>query len=258
MAAAEKPEATEKGGLYHLSDADEGGGVGGRGGGNGGENPPDPSGGGSDPGDVDMDRYEDGLSYQNPRTSLWIPPASGYSLIEEMLYNDPWRLLVACMLLNKTSGKTVFSCPPSHPHPTHTPTPLSFVPLHALPFQSLPSHSADTRCIGLKDRKTTFGKRATSLTVRIDCPQTPSHLVAAKFPAQHLPPLPLLPAGASPSIRSGPMHVPEKGGGEGTWCVDLHLVEKGTENTVASYEARNTERSPPPPPIPPSLQEPFY
>ena len=39
----------------------------------------------------------------NPRVSLWEPPQSPYSLIEEELFGDPWRLLVACILLNKTS-----------------------------------------------------------------------------------------------------------------------------------------------------------
>lgn len=43
----------------------------------------------------------------NPRVCLWTPPQSPYSLIEEVLYGDPWKLLVACMLLNKTSGKQV-------------------------------------------------------------------------------------------------------------------------------------------------------
>ncbi|KAL3131721.1 hypothetical protein ABBQ38_007443 [Trebouxia sp. C0009 RCD-2024] len=43
----------------------------------------------------------------NPRQALWHPPASPYGLIEEMLYEDPWKLLVACMLLNVTSGLQV-------------------------------------------------------------------------------------------------------------------------------------------------------
>ena len=42
-----------------------------------------------------------------PRISLWVPPASPYSLIEEVLYVDPWKLLLACMLLNKTNAKQV-------------------------------------------------------------------------------------------------------------------------------------------------------
>ena len=39
----------------------------------------------------------------------WIPPASSYGLLEEQLYEDPWKLLVACMLLNKTSINQVRS-----------------------------------------------------------------------------------------------------------------------------------------------------
>lgn len=34
----------------------------------------------------------------------WVPPVSVHALIQEELYKDPWKLLVACMLLNKTSG----------------------------------------------------------------------------------------------------------------------------------------------------------
>lgn len=44
----------------------------------------------------------------DPRTALWQPPASPYGLIEEYLYDDPWKLLVACMLLNVTAGKQVW------------------------------------------------------------------------------------------------------------------------------------------------------
>ena len=43
----------------------------------------------------------------DPRKALWHPPASPYGLIEEYLYEDPWKLLVACMLLNVTAGKQV-------------------------------------------------------------------------------------------------------------------------------------------------------
>lgn len=41
------------------------------------------------------------------KIALWEPPVSPYFLIEEVLYNDPWKLLVACMLLNKTTGRAV-------------------------------------------------------------------------------------------------------------------------------------------------------
>jgi len=39
----------------------------------------------------------------------WVPPVSPYGLIQEKLYKDPWKLLVACMLLNKTSGQQVWA-----------------------------------------------------------------------------------------------------------------------------------------------------
>lgn len=43
----------------------------------------------------------------DPRIALWDPPPSPFGLIEEVLYHDPWKLLVACMLLNKTTGRAV-------------------------------------------------------------------------------------------------------------------------------------------------------
>nr|XP_046253358.1 methyl-CpG-binding domain protein 4 [Scatophagus argus] len=35
----------------------------------------------------------------------WTPPRSPYSLVQETLFHDPWKLLVATVFLNKTSGK---------------------------------------------------------------------------------------------------------------------------------------------------------
>ncbi|KAG8237712.1 hypothetical protein J437_LFUL017500 [Ladona fulva] len=35
----------------------------------------------------------------------WTPPKSPYNLIQERLFSDPWKLLVATIFLNKTSGK---------------------------------------------------------------------------------------------------------------------------------------------------------
>lgn len=37
----------------------------------------------------------------------WVPPVSPYGLIQEQLYQDSWKVLVACMLLNKTGGRQV-------------------------------------------------------------------------------------------------------------------------------------------------------
>eukprot|EP00088_Acartia_fossae_P069566 TRINITY_DN911_c0_g4_i2.p1 TRINITY_DN911_c0_g4~~TRINITY_DN911_c0_g4_i2.p1 ORF type:complete len:188 (-),score=25.51 TRINITY_DN911_c0_g4_i2:583-1146(-) len=35
----------------------------------------------------------------------WIPPASPYNLIQEKLYSEPWKLLIATIFLNKTNNK---------------------------------------------------------------------------------------------------------------------------------------------------------
>lgn len=43
----------------------------------------------------------------NARASLWHPPPSPFGLLEEELYSDPWKLLVSCMLLNKTTASQV-------------------------------------------------------------------------------------------------------------------------------------------------------
>ncbi|XP_012719404.2 methyl-CpG-binding domain protein 4 [Fundulus heteroclitus] len=49
---------------------------------------------------------KDGLS--PPRRKAlrkWTPPRSPFNLIQETLFHDPWKLLVATIFLNKTSGK---------------------------------------------------------------------------------------------------------------------------------------------------------
>lgn len=45
----------------------------------------------------------------NPREAVpgWQAPASPFGLLEEELWQSPWKLLLGCMLLNKTSGKQV-------------------------------------------------------------------------------------------------------------------------------------------------------
>jgi len=40
--------------------------------------------------------------------SKWIPPKSPFDLIQEKLYPDPWKLLVATIFLNKTNNKVSF------------------------------------------------------------------------------------------------------------------------------------------------------
>ncbi|XP_071960825.1 uncharacterized protein [Antedon mediterranea] len=38
------------------------------------------------------------------RRVLWTPPKSPYNLVQESLFHDPWKLLIATMFLNKTRG----------------------------------------------------------------------------------------------------------------------------------------------------------
>ena len=57
------------------------------------------------------------LSERRQVDQSWQPPVSPYGLIQESLWREPWKLLVACMLLNKTSGFAVSSsylCPSRH------------------------------------------------------------------------------------------------------------------------------------------------
>ncbi|XP_035169968.1 methyl-CpG-binding domain protein 4 [Oxyura jamaicensis] len=35
----------------------------------------------------------------------WTPPRSPFNLVQETLFHDPWKLLIATIFLNKTSGK---------------------------------------------------------------------------------------------------------------------------------------------------------
>ncbi|XP_077307732.1 methyl-CpG-binding domain protein 4 isoform X3 [Lithobates pipiens] len=37
--------------------------------------------------------------------SKWTPPRSPFNLVQETLFHDPWKLLIATIFLNKTSGK---------------------------------------------------------------------------------------------------------------------------------------------------------
>ncbi|KAM8830456.1 methyl-CpG-binding domain protein 4 isoform 1-T6 [Synchiropus picturatus] len=50
--------------------------------------------------------HQDALS--PPRRKVfkkWTPPRSPFNLVQETLFHDPWKLLVATIFLNKTSGK---------------------------------------------------------------------------------------------------------------------------------------------------------
>lgn len=37
--------------------------------------------------------------------NYWTPPKSRYELLQESYYQDPWKVLVICMLLNRTTGQ---------------------------------------------------------------------------------------------------------------------------------------------------------
>lgn len=48
----------------------------------------------------------DGLSPPRRKAfKKWTPPRSPFNLVQETLFHDPWKLLVATVFLNKTSGK---------------------------------------------------------------------------------------------------------------------------------------------------------
>ncbi|XP_060691776.1 methyl-CpG-binding domain protein 4 isoform X2 [Hemiscyllium ocellatum] len=52
-------------------------------------------------------KYSEGASSPPRRKAFakWIPPRSPFKLVQETLFHDPWKLLIATILLNKTSGK---------------------------------------------------------------------------------------------------------------------------------------------------------
>ncbi|KAK3276751.1 hypothetical protein CYMTET_15201, partial [Cymbomonas tetramitiformis] len=37
----------------------------------------------------------------------WLPPKSPFGLLEEILWHDPWKLLLSCMMLNQTGRRQV-------------------------------------------------------------------------------------------------------------------------------------------------------
>jgi hypothetical protein len=39
--------------------------------------------------------------------ATWQPPVSPFGLLEEQLYHNPWKLLLACLLLNRTTANQV-------------------------------------------------------------------------------------------------------------------------------------------------------
>ena len=43
------------------------------------------------------------------RDMQWTPPKSPFNLVQESLFHDPWKLLVATIFLNRTTGNKLFS-----------------------------------------------------------------------------------------------------------------------------------------------------
>lgn len=46
----------------------------------------------------------DNMSTALKRDTSWIPPRSPFNLVQENLFHDPWKLLVATIFLNRTTG----------------------------------------------------------------------------------------------------------------------------------------------------------
>ena len=42
-----------------------------------------------------------------PQQSTWEPPVSPFGLIEEQVFHNPWKVFLACLLLNRTSATQV-------------------------------------------------------------------------------------------------------------------------------------------------------
>jgi len=52
----------------------------------------------------------DNISSVVKRDTSWIPPRSPFSLVQEELFHDPWKLLVATIFLNRTTGLRHYHC----------------------------------------------------------------------------------------------------------------------------------------------------
>ena len=59
--------------------------------------------------DGEKDAYDGEFSRGAKRMKVraWRPPVSPYGLLEEDFYDEPWKLLLSCILLNKTSAVQV-------------------------------------------------------------------------------------------------------------------------------------------------------
>ncbi|KAK3585865.1 hypothetical protein CHS0354_038396 [Potamilus streckersoni] len=58
--------------------------------------------------EIESQYFYNGVYIPQPqlhRDMFWTPPKSPFNLIQESLFHDPWKLLIATIFLNKTSGK---------------------------------------------------------------------------------------------------------------------------------------------------------
>ncbi|KAL3852619.1 hypothetical protein ACJMK2_016237 [Sinanodonta woodiana] len=58
--------------------------------------------------EIESQYFYNGVYIPQPqlhRDMFWTPPKSPFGLIQESLFHDPWKLLIATIFLNKTSGK---------------------------------------------------------------------------------------------------------------------------------------------------------
>ncbi|KAL5013983.1 hypothetical protein ScPMuIL_008253 [Solemya velum] len=60
---------------------------------------------------IESKYFQNGIFMPQPqlhRDTKWTPPKSPYGLIQESLFHDPWKLLIATIFLNRTTGKAAF------------------------------------------------------------------------------------------------------------------------------------------------------
>lgn len=94
--------------------------------------------------EASLDGEASGTGQRSGRSgTVWIPPVSNYGLIQEQLYTDPWKVLVACMLLNQTSGRqmhkviwTLFDLCPTPEKAVSTETARIAEVIHSLGLQN--------------------------------------------------------------------------------------------------------------------------
>lgn len=61
---------------------------------------------------VESKYFQNGVFMPQPqlhRDTKWTPPKSPYGLIQESLFHDPWKLLIATIFLNRTTGELLLN-----------------------------------------------------------------------------------------------------------------------------------------------------